>query len=285
MNTDNILNYLADTYPEHVAAWLLGKPIEALGTVEVLKTELFAEPIRADYATFIKSAEGILHVEFQFSLPGTGDTPLPLRMLDYFVRLHRRYRVPVTQVLVLVKATSVPTPAVFEVGSTRHEYRVLRLWEEDPAPLLADEALLPLAVLARTDNRKALVSTVAQRVRRIEPTNRQREVASIVELLAGLVIDWEVLRNMFENTILEESSVYQAIIRKGLAEGRAEARQLVLRVLESRFGPVSADVAVVVERCPLEALGDLIEVAATCPSVAAFAAAAEALAPPADDLG
>jgi len=87
-----------------------------LGPVEVLKTELFAEPIRADYATFIKSAEGILHVEFQFSLPGTGDTPLPLRMLDYFVRLHRRYRVPVTQVLVLVKATSVPTPAVFEVS-------------------------------------------------------------------------------------------------------------------------------------------------------------------------
>jgi predicted transposase YdaD len=201
------------------------------------------------------------------------------------VRLYRRYRLPVEQVLVLVKPTSVPTPAVFEVGRTRHEYRVLRLWEQDPAPLLADEALLPLAVLARTADRPALVSTVAQRVRRIEPPSRQRDVASIVELLAGLVLDWEVLRTMFENSILEESSVYQAIIQKGREEGREEgrlieARRLVLRALESRFGPVPDDVVSVVDQCPLTALDELMTVAATCPSVTAFAAAAAERVPP-----
>lgn len=290
VDTDNILKQLADRYPDHIAAWLLARPIEALGPVEVLKTELFAEPIRADFATFIRSAAGILHVEFQFALPGAADTPLPLRMLDYYVRLYRRHRVPVEQVLVLVKATTMPTPAVFETGHTRHEYRVVRLWEEDPAPLLVDEALLPLAVLARTEDRRALVSTVAEQVRRIEPMSRRRQVVAMAELLAGLEIDWEVVKTMFEDTVLAESSVYKAILRQGRDEGREEglsagraevleeARRLVLLALASRFGPVPAEVAAAVERCQPEALDELVAVAATCPTVTAFATAAEALA-------
>jgi hypothetical protein len=40
------------------------------------------ENIRADFATFIRSVAGILHVEFQVNLPGADDVPLPLRMLD-----------------------------------------------------------------------------------------------------------------------------------------------------------------------------------------------------------
>jgi len=37
-----------------------------------------------------------------------------------------------------------------QVGETRHRYGVVRLWEQDPLPLLQNPALLPLATLARS---------------------------------------------------------------------------------------------------------------------------------------
>ncbi len=75
--TDNLCNYLAEKYPEHFAAWALGrKP----GAVEVLKTELSVEPIRADSVMMVGRKERILHFEFQ--VEATSDPPLPLRMLD-----------------------------------------------------------------------------------------------------------------------------------------------------------------------------------------------------------
>ena len=221
MNVDNLCKHLAETYPDSFAAWLLGTPIDDLGSVEVIKTELGAEPIRADFVALVRGAAKILHVEFQLTVPPPNATPLGLRMLDYWVRLHRKYRLPLHQVLVLIKPTSVPTPGVYEADRTRHEFDVVRLWELDPAPLLANEALLPLAVLARAEDRTGLLSTVADRVRRIEPQARRSEISSIVQILAGLVANREVIRTMFGENILKESVVYQEIIEEGLREGRA----------------------------------------------------------------
>lgn len=45
---------------------------------------------------------------------------------------------------------------LFEDINIRHRYRVIRLWEEDPTPLLTNPALLPLATLARTDSPNVL---------------------------------------------------------------------------------------------------------------------------------
>ena len=46
---------------------------------------------------------------------------------------------------------------------------------------------------------------------------------------------------------MEESSVYQAILKRGVVKGRAEgraeeAREILLRIYTRRFGPPSADV-------------------------------------------
>lgn len=101
MSYDNICKYLSEKYSATFAPWLLGQP---LTPVEVLKTELSIEPIRADFVTFLRTQERILHLEFQVEV--ASDPPLPLRMLDYWVRLYHRYRLPVTQVIVLLKATS-----------------------------------------------------------------------------------------------------------------------------------------------------------------------------------
>jgi hypothetical protein len=46
----------------------------------------------------LQAANCILHLEFQTT--PESDPPLPLRMLDYWVRLHRQYRCPITQLAV-----------------------------------------------------------------------------------------------------------------------------------------------------------------------------------------
>jgi hypothetical protein len=61
MNVDTLLKYLADLYPDHLAAWLLGQPIDRLAPVEVLKGELSTEPIRADFVAIVRGAGTILH--------------------------------------------------------------------------------------------------------------------------------------------------------------------------------------------------------------------------------
>ncbi len=86
MTYDNICKYLAEEYPLNFARWLF--PTQAT-EVEVLKTELTLEPIRADSVTLLQTSNQILHLEFQ-TLP-VSEPPLPLRMLDHWLRLYRQY--------------------------------------------------------------------------------------------------------------------------------------------------------------------------------------------------
>jgi predicted transposase YdaD len=153
MTYDNICKYLAEEYPLNFARWLF--PTQAT-EIEVLKTELSLEPIRADSVTLLQSSNQILHLEFQ-TLPGS-EPPLPLRMLDYWLRLYRQYRCPIEQVIIFLKPTTSEAVFVneFSQANTWHRYRVIRLWEQDPAPFLADNALLPLATLTKTDSPRNL---------------------------------------------------------------------------------------------------------------------------------
>lgn len=91
MSFDNLCKLLSQKHPDRFAAWILGEPQPS---VTVLKTELSIEPIRADAVTLLQTQERILHLEFQVKLES--DPPLPLRMLDYWVRLYRLYRLPIT---------------------------------------------------------------------------------------------------------------------------------------------------------------------------------------------
>lgn len=94
MNTDNICKLLAEEYPLEFARWLLTpQTTEA----KVLKTELSLEPIRADSVTFVQTQERILHIEFQTRT--ISKPPLPFRMLDYSVRLRRKYKFHSNQLL------------------------------------------------------------------------------------------------------------------------------------------------------------------------------------------
>lgn len=262
MNFDNICKYLSEEYPDRFARWLLG---ETPTNIEVLKTELSLEPIKADSLTLLGTQERILHLEFQ--VKAASQPPLPLRMLDYWVRLYRRYNLPVTQVIILLKETSVVIPEIFEVEQTRHSYRVVRMWEQDPEPLLQDTALLPLASLCRTSEPNRLLNRVAEQVANIETTAQKGQITACTEILAGLRFNDNLIKQLFREDVMQESVVYQRILREGKEQG---LRTSIVDTLEIRFGSIPTYVN---ERLALFSLGQLQSVlrqAITCSTLEEF---------------
>lgn len=249
MNTDNLCKYLAEQYPTEFVRWLL--PSET-SNIQVLKTELNLEPIRADSITLLQTPNLILHLEFQ-TLPAS-DPPLPLRMLDYWLRLHRKYRCNVEQVVIFLKPTTseIAFTNQFTSPNTQHRYRVIRMWEQDPAPLLANSGLLPLATLARTDSPQALLAQVAEQVANIEETPQRQNVAACTEILAGLRFDKKLITQLFREEIMRESVIYQDILQRGEIA-------VIMRQLNRRIGPLTPEIQAQIQSLSIPQLEDLAE--------------------------
>lgn len=260
MSFDNCCKLLAEKYPEQFASWLLGQPTSS---VEVLKTELGIEPIRADSVILLRTQGRILHIEFQVKLES--EPPLPLRFLDYWVRLYRRFRVPIVQVLVVLRppAEGTEIESAFVMGTTRHEYNVVKLWEQDPALFLNDPALLPLATLAAGQSEDLLKRTAAQ-VSKIEPESQRKEISAYAQLMAGLRFNKKLIYQVFREGMMRESVIYQDILQEGEQKGRQEGRQegelaLILRQLTRRVGTISPEVEAKIRRLSLTQLDSLGE--------------------------
>jgi predicted transposase/invertase (TIGR01784 family) len=283
---DDFCKQLVARHPASISRWLLGltgsvsgsqageQPASPPGCVtdwQLLDRELSSEPLHADSVVLLpasgnRSEAPILHLEFQ-----TRPDPLMAeRMLGYWIRLHRRFRRPVQQVVLHLKPTRSPLARIehLAIGRTRHHFTSLRLWEQDPAPLLADPALLPLAVLARPPAAapEQLLSQVRQRLQTLADPDQRRRTTSGCQLLAGLTFSQDVIQRLLAMSILEDSSVYQYIVRKGLEEGRAlglqqgrhqEASTLLLRQLERRCGPLPPSQRDRIDLLPLEQLEGL----------------------------
>jgi predicted transposase/invertase (TIGR01784 family) len=241
---DNICKYLAEEYPVSFVHWLLPTNTEE---IQVLKTELSLEPIRADSVTFLQVANQILHLEFQTE--PASEPPMPLRMLDYWVRLHRQYRCDIEQVVIFLTRTSSQAAFTnqFTARNTQHRYRVIRMWEQNPAPLLANPELLPLAVLAKSETPNNLLEQVATQVASIELPAQRQNLSACIEILAGLRFEATLIQRLFREEIMRESVIYQEIIQRGIQQGIQQGQEQVrgqealaytMRLLTRRFGEI-----------------------------------------------
>lgn len=259
MSYDNTCKYLAERDPASFVRWLLNAESD---NIEVLKTELSAEPIEADALVLLRVANRILHLEFQ-TLPYS-NPPMPMRMLEYKVRLSRQYNCPIEQVVIFLKSTTseLVFQSQYEDEYTRHRYRVLRLWEQDPAILIANPALLPLATLARSDNPNALLVQIAQQVATIEDTQQRNEISACVSILAGLRFEKTLINQLFREDIMRESVIYQDILQKGIQQGLQTGLQqgelaMLRRLLRSRFGALSPQLDEQIQQLSITQLEDL----------------------------
>jgi predicted transposase YdaD len=184
-------------------------------------------------------------------------------MLDYWVRLYRVYKLyqqnsDIEQVIIFLRRDTSPKvyEDSFQVGNTIHRYRIIRIWECEAQPLLEILELLPLAVLAKSEQPEILLCQVAERVDKIENKRQKSNIAACVELLAGINYSEELIKMYLHDDILKESVTYQRIINEGFEKGEIS---LLSRQLKKRFGEISEKLQARIKLLSLEQLESLGE--------------------------
>ena len=113
-------------------------------------------------------------------------------MLDYRVRAHRKFPdKQMRQVVIYLTPTNsdLVTLTTFELESTRHEFEVIRLWEQPASTFLESVGLYPFATLAQTDEPELVLREVAARIEEIPERKLQADISAMSYILAGLVLD------------------------------------------------------------------------------------------------
>jgi len=289
MSQDNLCKSLVESNPRPFVVWLLGQSVGE-SKINILKTELSVEPIRADFVSFLEVGNQILHLEFQTQ----SDPEMPLRMLDYYTRLYRQYRRQVKQIVLFLKPTTSTQVQIhsFETETTIHRYQVIRLWEVEASELLPFPTLWPLAILAKSDNPESLLTEVAQRLETLENRDERLSLTTYTYLLGGLKFREEVLEQLLQEEIMQESVTYRRLverskqqgwqegvqqgiqqgvqqgiqqgvqqgIQQGMQRGRQEGEiELTLRQLTRKFGPLPDDLSQQIRSLDISQLENLAE--------------------------
>ena len=217
---DNVCKFLAENFSTDFATWLLGEPITL---TELSHKELSLEPIRADALILLESAEVVLHLEFQTKT----DANMPFCMIDYRLRVYRRFpNKQMHQVVIYLKETDsqLVKQNTFSIAKTRHEFEVVRLWEQPVEVFLRYPGLLPFAVLGETNDKNSTLQQVAEEIEGISDQRLQSNVAAATSILAGLVLEKELIKRVLRRDIMRESVIYQDIWEEAVAEGEAKGK-------------------------------------------------------------
>ncbi len=278
---DITLKTLMDYDP---VAWLRFFEIEPDGPVSVIKTEVSTVKSDVDKVFKIDGPDPrLIHIENQ-STPGQDTIK---RMLRSNVLIASEADLPVLSILTLLRpsADSIDFTGTFirtfdGFGAvTTFCYPVIRLWKLDVEPILnGSPAVLPIATLANVPDEA--VPNVLRRIddRMIHETDSSTASTIMVAslLMAGLRIEREqikdLMRRLSSMNLFQESSFYQMLLeegeekglqkglQKGLKKGRREgrqeglvaARETLLSLGETLFGPPDA-----ATRASVESIDDL----------------------------
>ncbi|MDJ0728775.1 MAG: Rpn family recombination-promoting nuclease/putative transposase [Crocosphaera sp.] len=249
---DSTCKFIAIHYSKELATWLLGKPMEL---TEIKPSELSLEPIRADSLIFLESENIVLHIEFQTA----PKEDIPFRMLDYAVRLYRCYQEKhIHQVVIYLRPTqsSLVRKNYYRRGKTNHEFDIIRLWETPSENLLQFPGLFPFAILTQVENRENLLRQISQEIEKISNKTEKSNLAASTAILAGLVLNKDIIRRLLRNDIMKESVIYQEINAEGRQQGEAN---LILRQLNRRIGEVSPQLCQKIQSLSIEQLENLGE--------------------------
>ncbi len=221
-----------------------------------------AEVIDADVSTFTGAADKvlrvrgrpdwILHLEFQSGR----DSSLPRRMQTANVLLDGRHGLMVRSVAVLLRPEanlSNLTGAIErrfpgEEAYLTFRYQVIRVWQLPVEPLLSGGlGLLPVAPISAVAEAElpAVVKRMKERLSKTRVRNEAARVWTATYILLGLQYSNQVADRLLEGVMaLEESTTYQAIVRKG----RLEALRKMLRLQGSdKFGAPGGRVSTAID--------------------------------------
>ncbi len=258
------------------AAWVDRFGIGLPGPVSVIDSEI---------TTLTASADKVLKVDAEtpyllnLEPHSYHDKDLARTLWYRHVALDYKHDLPVLTVLILLRkeANSPGLTGSYERQlpdgwlTSRYNYRVVRLWQEDPELYLTGGVnLMPLAPLTnvKEEDLPGLIHRMDRRIN-AEPKPRADMLWIATLLLMGFRYEGglatQLVGGVWKN--MRDSTTYQAIVREGLLEGRREGRQeearrLLLRHGTRRFGAPDAAVIAAVEAIDnvdrLESLTDRI---------------------------
>jgi hypothetical protein len=253
---DATLKDLVQSYPRD---WLAALGLPAGGPVAAVNVDLSTVSAATD-AVFALGDPPDSYVTLDFQ--SGRDPGLARRILVYNVLLHQRFRVPVHSVVVLLRRAA-DDPALD--GAVRYEaqpgrggldfrFEVVRLWQWPTDELLRGTmGTLPLAPLGALPEGLTLEEALPAVIRRIEerlvseavPSAAARLMIATRVLMGMRISEDEVKRilrgSVMSEDVLEESTYYQYILRKGAIR---HTRQLLLRQGRVKFEePDAATVA------------------------------------------
>ncbi|MCC5646048.1 Rpn family recombination-promoting nuclease/putative transposase [Nostoc sp. CHAB 5824] len=222
---DDTCRFLAENFSADFASWLLGKSITL---TELKPSELSLEPIRADALILLESDDSVLHLEFQ-TRP---KRDIPFRMLDYRVRVYRRYPDKrMRQVVVYLQPTGSDRvrQTSFSLERTRHEFDAVCLWEQPATFFLQYPGLLPFATLSQTIDPEATLRQVAQTINQISDPITQANLTAASAILAGIKLEEDVIYRLLQRDIMQESVIYRSIQEEAEARKQREIAVNLLR--------------------------------------------------------
>lgn len=121
--------------------------------------------------------------------------------------------------------------------------------------------MLRLAALAKSESPNALLEQVAASVDMIEETDEKTNISACVQILAGLRFEKNLIRQLFQEEIMQESVIYQDILQKGEQRGLQKGEVVVLlRLLNRRFGVLASEIEQQIQALSTAQLEELAEV-------------------------
>lgn len=100
-----------------------------------------------------------------------------------------------------------------------HRFEVIRLWEQPTEAFFNSPGLLPFATLSQTNDQTRTLEEVAQVIEAINDTRIRSNVAASTAVLAGLVLNKDVIKRILRSDMMRESVIYQDILQEGLEQG------------------------------------------------------------------
>lgn len=204
---DDTCRFLAEHFSSDFASWLMGEPVTM---TELKPSELFLDPIRADAMMMLESDKAILHIEFQTQ----PEKRIPFQMADYRLRGHQRYESKtMIQVVIYLKPTTSPLvyQTSFTLENTRHDFQVIRLWEQPASLFLQYSGLLPFAALGQSESPAEMLRQATQIMDQIEDPTTQSNLMAASAILAGLRLEEDVIYSLVQRDIMQESVIYRSI--------------------------------------------------------------------------
>src|SRR5262249_51240457 len=245
-------------------------------SVEVIDADVSTVTGASDKTLRARSdIEWLLDINFQRG----PDASVPRRTHLYSTLLEYRHQLPVRSVVVLLtpKAQLSVISGTHQRGFPGEEpydtfrYWVLKVWELPPERLLSGGlGTLPLAPIGAVTEEQ-LPSIIQQMKARLASsgTSEAKDLWAATYVLLGLRYEREFVDRLLQGVVeMEESTTYQGIIEKGIAQGiekgiqkgiekgiaqgkeegkREEARRMVLLLGEEHLGPASSEVTATIQ--------------------------------------